>query len=208
MAGATAVSRREAVRDFKRGRILEAAKRVFHEKGLEGAAMRAIAAEAGYTAGALYSYFPAKEDIYAAILADSLTALARAIREAAAGAGDPAARAQAAARAFYDYYRAQPGELDLGFYLFQGIGPRGLTPALDRQLNGRLIAALNPIAEAVGALGSLDAAAAITETVAALCQIAGVLLLERSGRLKVFDQSGSAMVARYLDEMTRRLVAT
>jgi AcrR family transcriptional regulator len=193
------------VRDFKRGRILEAAKRVFHEKGEEGAAMRAIAAEAGYTAGALYSYFPAKEDIYAAILADSLAALGRAIRNAADRPADPAARARAAAHAFYDYYRSQPGELDLGFYLFQGIGPRGLTPALDRQLNGRLIAALNPIAEAVAALGGLDAAAAITETVAALCHIAGVLLLERSGRLKVLDQSGPAMVARYLDEMTARL---
>lgn len=193
------------MRDFKRQRILEAAKRVFHEKGVEGAAMRAIAAEAGYTAGALYSYFPAKEDIYAAILADSLAALARAIREAAAGADDPAARAKAAAAAFYDYYQLQPGELDLGLYLFQGIGPRGLSPALDRQLNGRLIAALTPIADAIAALGGLDGAQAGTETVAALCHISGVLLIERSGRLKVLDQSGPALVARYLDDMTARL---
>jgi AcrR family transcriptional regulator len=195
------------VRDFKRQRILDAAKRVFQDRGLEGAAMRAIAAEAGYTAGALYSYFPAKEDIYAAILADSLAALARAIREAAAKAGDPPSRAQVAARAFYDYYQSQPGELNLGLYLFQGIGPRGLSPALDRQLNGRLIAALNPIADAVGALGHLDAGEAITETVAALCHISGVLLMERSGRLKVLGQSGPALVARYLDDMTTRLTA-
>ena len=193
------------MRDFKRQRILDAAKRVFHEKGLEGAAMRAIAAEAGYTAGALYSYFPAKEDIYAAILADSLAALARAIREAAAVAGDPTVRAKAAARAFYDYYQSQPGELDLGLYLFQGIGPRGLSPALDRQLNGRLIAALNPIADAIAALGGIDGAQAGTETVAALCHISGVLLMERSGRLKVLDQSGPELVARYLDDMTARL---
>jgi len=195
------------VRDFKRARILGAAKRVFQEKGLEGAAMRAIAAEAGYTAGALYSYFPAKEDLYAAILADSLAALARAIREAAANTADPAARARAAASAFYDYYQSQPGELDLGLYLFQGIGPRGLTPELDRQLNGRLIAALNPIADAVGDLGRLDPAAAVTETVAALCHVCGVLLMERSGRLKVLGQSGPALVARYLDDMTGRLAA-
>jgi len=169
--------------------------------------MRAIAAEAGYTAGALYSYLPAKEDIYAAILADSLGSLARAIREAAAEAGDPPSRAQAAARAFYDYYQSQPGELDLGLYLFQGIGPRGLSPALDRQLNGRLIAALNPIADAVAALGNLDPADAITETVAALCHISGVLLMERSGRLKVLGQSGPVLVARYLDDMTTRLTA-
>jgi AcrR family transcriptional regulator len=193
------------VRDFKRQRILEAAKRVFHARGLEGAAMRAIAAEAGYTAGALYSYYAAKEHIYADILADSLAALARAIREAAASAGDPRGRVRAAAGAFYDYYRASPRELDLSFYLYQGIGPRGLSPALDRQLNGRLIAALRPIAEAIAALGGLGAAAAGTETVAAACHMSGVLLLERSGRLKVLDQSGPALVARYLDAMTARL---
>lgn len=192
------------MRDFKRQRILEAAKRVFHDKGLEGAAMRAIAGEAGYTAGALYSYFPAKEDIYAAILADSLGALARAIREATA-AHDPASRARAAAQAFYDYYRAHPLELDLSFYLYRGIGPRGLTPALDRQLNGRLIAALKPIADAFAALGGLGPADAGTETVAVACHMSGVLLLERSGRLKVLDQSGPALAARYLDEMAARL---
>lgn len=192
------------MRDFKRRRILEAAKRVFHDKGLDGAAMRAIAGEAGYTAGALYSYYPAKEDIYAAILADSLAALAHAIRDASDEAGDPAKRSRAAAQAFYDYYRAHPLELDLSFYLYRGIGPRGLTPALDRQLNGRLIAALKPIADALAALGGLDPAQAGTETVAAACHMSGVLLLERSGRLKVLDQSGPALVARYLDEMAAR----
>jgi len=35
--------------------------------------------------------------------------------------------------------------------------------------------------------------------------MSGVLLLERSGRLKVLDRSGPALVARYLDEMTARL---
>ncbi|HUT48871.1 MAG TPA: TetR/AcrR family transcriptional regulator [Alphaproteobacteria bacterium] len=196
-------SRREAVRDFKRQRILEGAKRVFQDKGLDGAAMRAIAAEAGYTAGALYSYYPTKEDIYAAILADSLAALAHAIRDAVAG--DAAGRARTAAQAFYDYYRAHPLELDLSFYLYRGIGPRGLTPAVDRQLNGRLIAALKPIADAFAALGGLDPAQAGTETVAAACHMSGVLLLERSGRLKVLDQSGPALVARHLDELTARL---
>jgi len=198
-------ARREAVRDFKRRRILEAAKRVFHDKGLDGAAMRAIASEAGYTAGALYSYFPAKEDIYAAILANSLAALAHAIRDAGAAADDAAGRARAAAQAFYDYYRANPLELDLSFYLYRGIGPRGLTPALDRQLNGRLIAALKPIADALAALGGLDPVDAGTETVAAACHMSGVLLLERSGRLKVLGQSGPALVARHLDELTARL---
>ena len=169
--------------------------------------MRAIAAEAGYTAGALYSYYAAKEHIYADILSDSLGALARIIRDAAARPGDTNARATAAAQAFYAYYRANPAELDLSFYLYQGIGPRGLSPALDRQLNGRLIAALRPIADAFAKLGGLDQTAASTETVAAACHLSGVLLLERSGRLKVLDQNGAALVSRYLAQTTSRLAA-
>jgi len=198
-------SRREAVRDFKRQGILEAAKRIFQARGLDGTSMRAIATEAGYTVGALYSYYPAKEHIYADILSDSLSALAAAIREAASATGGQANQARAAARAFYDHYRANPADLDLSFYLYQGIGPRGLSPALDRQLNGRLIAALRPIAKTIADLGGLDPTEAGAETVATACYLSGVLLLERSGRLKVLDQTGAALVERYLEHMTTRL---
>ena len=208
-----AADRRAAVRDFKRQAILQAAKRVFGARGLDGASMRAIAAEAGYTVGALYGYYAAKEHIYADILSDSLAALATAIKAAIAGAeraapaggDDTGAAARAAAFAFYAYYRAQPDELDLSFYLLRGIGPRGLTPELDRHLNGRLIAALRPISVAIARLGALNEAAAATETVAAACHMSGVLLLERSGRLKVLGHEGGALVGRYLEDMAARL---
>ncbi|MFY0116404.1 helix-turn-helix domain-containing protein, partial [Acinetobacter baumannii] len=62
---AKSASRRQAVSDMKRGLILEAARRVFVAEGLEGASLRAIAAEAGYTPAALYFHFDSKEAIYA-----------------------------------------------------------------------------------------------------------------------------------------------
>ena len=46
-----------------RGRILEAALRVFRERGFERATMREIAAEAGVALGAAYYYFESKEAI-------------------------------------------------------------------------------------------------------------------------------------------------
>lgn len=201
----TRAARREAVRDFKRQAILDAAQRVFADRGLEGASMRQIAAEAGYTAGALYSYYPAKEHIYADILGHSLAELREAIRATAEAAPDPRSRAHDAAFAFYAYYRAHPRELDLSFYLFQGIGRRGLTPELDRQLNGRLIAALRTIAQSIAQFARIDEAGANEETVALACHLCGVLLLERSGRLKVFDQDGAALVRRHLDQVVARL---
>src|SRR3712207_8196369 len=38
-------------------------------------------------------------------------------------------------RSFFDYYGANPRDLELGFYLFRGMRPRGLSPELDRALN-------------------------------------------------------------------------
>ena len=206
-AGEQKAARREAVRDFKRAAILEAARRVFHAGGLEGASMREIASEAGYTAGALYSYYPAKEHIYADLLSDSLAELGRAVRGAVTEATDPRTRAKAGCRAFYAYYRDRPLDLDLGLYLFQGIGRRGLTPELDRQLNGRLIGVLRPISEAIAGLGCGEETAT-EETVAVLCHLCGVLLLEHSGRLKVLERAGKNLVGKYLADMAARLNGT
>ena len=204
MAQEQKAARREAVRGFKRAAILEAAKRVFHAGGLDGASMREIAVEAGYTPGALYSYYPGKEHIYADLLSESLAELGRAVRDASAAGGDAQGRAGAGCRAFYAYYRDHPLDLDLGLYLFQGIGRRGLTAELDRQLNTRLIGVLRPISEALAGLGCPPETAQ-QETVAALCQLCGVLLLERSGRLKVLEQDGGDLVGKYLNEMIARL---
>jgi AcrR family transcriptional regulator len=52
--------RSQAVRDLKRSLILEAARKVFENEGLDGASLRAIAAEAGYTPAALYFHFDSK----------------------------------------------------------------------------------------------------------------------------------------------------
>ncbi len=202
---ATAGKRQEAVRAFKRAAILNAAKRVFAEKGLEGASLRLIAAEAGYTPGAIYYHYPDKEHVYGDILMYSLGALGRAVKEAAAAAASPEARLRAAARAFFAYYRDHPEELDLSFYLERGIKPRGLTPELNRQLNGRLIAILQVIADALGALGQVSVDEANLETVALVGQLCGVLLMDRSGRLKTLGFAPAGLVDRYLDQLVARL---
>ena len=50
--------------------MLDAARTVFAEAGIEGASIREIAKKAGYTPGAIYSYFESKEAIYAALLVE------------------------------------------------------------------------------------------------------------------------------------------
>jgi TetR/AcrR family transcriptional regulator len=204
----TAETRRGAVRDFKRAGILAAATDVFARAGLEGATIRAIAQAAGYTAGAVYAYFPTKEAIYADILAQSLASLRETMEAAYRDAPDDEARVRATIRAFYDFYRERPQELELGFYLFQGMRPRGLSRAMDRALNSKLIAVLMRIRAAILRLGALRPLAAHRETVAAMCHISGVLLMARTGRLKTLDSDADMLIEHYIAGLVARLKTT
>jgi AcrR family transcriptional regulator len=198
-------NRRETNRKFRQDAVLAAAQQVFAEHGLEGATMRAIAQAAGYTAGAVYSYYPTKEAIYAEILAYSLTELRNEITTAIAAEKTDEGALRAAVRAVYGFYRSRPQDLDLGLYVFQGLRPRGLGPELDRQLNSRLIAALQKIAGAIARLGALTPLAAHRETVAVICHLFGVLVLAGTGRLKILDSDPENLIDHYLDGLVARL---
>ena len=64
------LQRQQTLSDARRTLVLDAARAVFAEVGVSGANIREIAKRAGYTPGAIYSYFDSKEAIYAALLAD------------------------------------------------------------------------------------------------------------------------------------------
>ena len=69
------IDRQQAMNDSRRALMLDAARVVFEKLGIEGASIREIAKQAGYTPGAIYSYFENKEAIYGALLADTLERL-------------------------------------------------------------------------------------------------------------------------------------
>jgi AcrR family transcriptional regulator len=57
-----------------RAALLRAAGRVFAEHGFHQATLEAVAAQAGVSKGALYHYFPSKEQLFLALLEDRLGA--------------------------------------------------------------------------------------------------------------------------------------
>ncbi|MDX2238907.1 MAG: helix-turn-helix domain-containing protein [Hyphomonadaceae bacterium] len=59
---------REETQHLTRERLLEAARRLLARSGFHGASVEAIAAEAGYTKGAVYSNFASKEAIFLELL--------------------------------------------------------------------------------------------------------------------------------------------
>lgn len=196
--------RRGAVRAFKREAILSAARGVFARDGLDGATLRAIAAEAGIAVGTIYLHFPTKEAIYAELLAASLAELLKTLREtvAKAAADD---RLLAGALGFYGFYRSRPDDLYLGLYLAQGLKPVGLTPELDRLLNGRLIQCYGVLGDAIRQVAPLDAENLRAETVSLAACITGALVLDVTGRLKVMGDSGEAVVRRQVQMLLGRL---
>lgn len=199
--------RQQALAALRRQSILEAARATFAERGLEGTSMREIAQRAGYTAGALYSHFASKEDVYGALLAESLERLNARVRQGEGPREAAADRLQRSARAFFDFYREHPRDLDLGFYLFQGMTPRGLTPALNRRLNARLRDALEPVQQALQALG-MPAGQALAEVTALFAHAVGLLLLSHTGRIRMFRQGSAELFEAYLGQLTQRATAS
>ncbi len=96
MIGSAATSppsgRRELRRASRREAILNVAQRSFLERGYAATTMNAIAAELGGSKGTLWSYFPSKEQLFAAVL-DRATASFRELVAVTLNPADPPERA-------------------------------------------------------------------------------------------------------------------
>lgn len=205
MAGAQRSGRKQAVSEHKRALILDAARKVFEQEGLDGASLRAIATEAGYTPAALYFHFDSKEAIYAEVLRASIARLQEDVEKAVAKTRSPVEKLRAAAMAFFSFYAENPRDLDLGFYLFRGgMKPHGLGKERDQQLNAALGAALQSIADAAEELGAKKEEARML-TVDAFAHAAGLLLLAHTGRIRMFGASARDLMTRYVDDRIAQL---
>lgn len=193
--------------DSRRALVLDAARFVFERQGIEGASIREIARQAGYTPGAIYSYFENKEAIYGALLAESLERLNAAVDAASpcdADAAGPDDILLAKANAWFGFFSDNPRDLDLGFYLVQGMRPRGLTSELNFQLNDRLYDALRPCEQSLLAMG-LDPEDALRENTALFAHGVGLLLLKHTGRIRMFGQDPAMLFDAYVIALVERV---
>src|SRR3546814_7855437 len=96
-----------------------------------------------------------------------------------------------------------PRDLDLGFYLFQGMQPRGLTPDLNDTLNVQLRNALQPTQDALLLLG-MPAKQALEEVTALFAHTVGLLVLSHTGRIRMFKQASQDLFGIYLEQLDRK----
>jgi len=180
--------RRQAQYDHKRNAILAAARRVISRSGLDGAKMREIAAEAEYTPGALYAYYPSKDHLLVDLAGHALGLAARSIRAGAADNG-----AAGAIHQLHRYFRDNRQDFDLLLTTLRSDRADILDDEAARQLNGRFIAALSPIAEALIEDGA-SADHANQRAITMATQTFGVLMLENADRLSALGFDGRQLL--------------
>ena len=192
----------------RRRLIVDAARRVFENAGLEGASIRAIAEAAGCTTGAIYPHFRSKEEIFAVVLSESLSALSGCVETATAGITAPAKVIRRATLAIYKYYDAHPSELALALVLFKAEGNsklgRGLEDDLKRQLEGLLALLASSIRKASS---KAFAPMVRVEALALFSYLVGLLVLKHSSRIDVLGNNAAILLAHYTKSLLGRLVA-
>jgi AcrR family transcriptional regulator len=114
---------REQSKALTRERLLSAARSVFARRGFHGSSVEEVAAEAGYSTGALYSNFDGKEDLFLVLMEREIEEHAREIEAAVGKRSSMAERATGGARQWMIMIEREP-ELLLLFMEFWAYGVR------------------------------------------------------------------------------------
>jgi AcrR family transcriptional regulator len=183
-------TRRSRTHAATRAAILNAARRVAARDGARDLSLRAVAAEAGYAPAALYGYFANKGELLLALAAEDLSALTRAMRDEMQIHGDGKLRAVAAIALDHLENTETFAAVSSALPSHAGSGEA------ERVFNGRLIAVLTALSDAVGNGKSRAGQGDVVLIAAAL---AGLALFARSGRLEALGFSHEELLARLED---------
>lgn len=204
---ATATAAHTPLHENRRAEVLRAARKVFEDKGLDGASIRLIAQAAGCTTGSIYPYFKGKEEIYSELLSESLQAYEDHLRADVAAARTPEKRFAAALMAHYDHYQDRPGDMSLALYLFNGLKPRGLTKELDARLNDQLASILSIYRDCVRDVAKCTERKAEIEVGLLYSMLFGLLVMHHTKRTRVFHVDARALLKLYIRQSIDRLTA-
>jgi AcrR family transcriptional regulator len=93
--------------------IIEAAARLFAEKGYNDCEMDSVAAEVGVAKGTLYLYFPGKQELFFACVDLGMSQMQCAVRQAAEATDDPLERMRRGIRAYLAFFDENPHYVEL-----------------------------------------------------------------------------------------------
>lgn len=191
--------------DDTRARILDAAERAFAKSGFDGAAMKAIAAEAGVAQGLIPYHFSDKEGLYAAVIGRR-SSLINAARDAALDAVDYAA-ADAVEQVLTALLRPPLGEIGGGaayarIFGALAVGVERDVALVERHYDPTARTFIAAIERAVPGIGRAKAAWGYSYAIGALVAVVG-----KTGRPERLGGTGPEPDARVLDRLVRFLAA-
>jgi AcrR family transcriptional regulator len=127
--------RREKEREKRRQDILDAARSLLLKSGHHNISMRQVASIAELGVATIYTYFPSKEDIFAALSREAFDLIHDEIRAASAAARDPARRMRKIGEALLDLSESHKSYYDFIDYFLSA--PEVIFPAeLKAQVDG------------------------------------------------------------------------
>lgn len=91
-----------------RADLVKAARKLFTQKGFDGASVRAITREAGANLGAVTYHFGSKRDLYGAVLEAGLRPLAARVQDAVASEGTARERMLRVVEAYFAHFEVHP----------------------------------------------------------------------------------------------------
>lgn len=153
MKSRATTSRRQERSETTRARLIRAAEKIFARDGFEAAKLEEIAAEAGYTRGALYANFESKEDLFFALLEGEITSRINTVEQIMRDLTDPEEKLHAFREFFLTVCQDRRWSLlSLEFKLFAVRHPDVKTrlAAMNRRLVGQKIGILKGIVEDTG----------------------------------------------------------
>jgi len=90
--------------------MLERARQIYRDEGLEALSMRRMAQDAGISTMAMYSYFPSKQALLDELWQEVFDALLEAQLQASVGRRAPLKVLEAHVRSFIDFWEARPDQ--------------------------------------------------------------------------------------------------
>lgn len=115
---------------LRRELIIDTARAMVEQEGLDALSLRRLASALGVTAPALYAHFASKDDLLAAVAAAEFGGLVEAIQAATASLEDPVERIVAQSHAYVDHARAHPALIQLMTVFRPGWIPQPAAPEL------------------------------------------------------------------------------
>ena len=129
-----AKERREREKEQRKAQILDTARTLLFEKGLNATSINQIAKRAELSVGAIYFYYKNKEDLYAALQVEGLELLSRMVRQSVLDGGSPEENIRRVAVAYLKFSEEHKNYFDVINYFLASPEPI-FSPELKSQVD-------------------------------------------------------------------------